>query len=357
MAAVRKFLSSGDGPRRFWNIELKGKRYTVTSGLFFRKGRTQVKEFASTAEAQAGHDKAIRQRLTAGYLEITPRPVSPLQKALEDALEADPDDLTGHMAYADYLMEQLEDTGCEEQSKSCPPEPADGHLPDRRQRDPSLLTAPGHTINLSGTKHPPPRGTFVPTDGSVTRWIDQLPLGDPEAVRGLWERYFRRLVGLARKKLADAPHGMADEEDVALSAFDSFCRNARQGRFPDLADRDGLWRILVVMTARKAGHLRRDETRLKRGGGKGTAEGDERGDRPLEEALSREPDPATAALAADEHRRLMDTLGDDDLRRVAQRRMEGDSVEEIAALLGYAPRSIKRKLRLIRETWERELDA
>ena len=194
----------------------------------------------------------------------------------------------------------------------------------------------------------------MPSDGSVTRWIDQLPLGDSAAVQQLWQRYFHRLVGLARKKLADAPRGMADEEDVALSAFDSFCRQAEQGRFPDLADRDGLWRLLVVMTARKAGHLRRDETRQKRGGGRGTEEG-ETSDRRLEEILSREPDPGMAALAADEHRRLMDLLGDDELRRVAQRRMEGDSVEEIAKLFGYATRSIKRKLQLIRETWEREL--
>jgi DNA-directed RNA polymerase specialized sigma24 family protein len=194
----------------------------------------------------------------------------------------------------------------------------------------------------------------MPSDGSVTRWIDQLQVGDAVAVRQLWQRYFHRLVGLARKKLADAPRGMADEEDVALSAFDSFCRQAEQGRFPDLADRDGLWRLLVVMTARKAGHLRRDEARLKRGGGRVTEDG-ETSDRRLEEILSREPDPAMAALAADEHRRLMEALGDDELRRVAQRRMEGDSVEEIAEKMGYAARSIKRKLQLIRETWEREL--
>ena len=196
----------------------------------------------------------------------------------------------------------------------------------------------------------------MPSDGSVTRWIDRLPMGDGAAVRQLWHRYFHRLVSLARKKLADAPRGMADEEDVALSAFDSFCRQAEQGRFPDLADRDGLWRLLVMMTARKAGHLRRDETRQKRGGGQVTAaEDDDRSDRRLEEILSREPDPGMAALAADEHRRLMDLLGDEELRQVAQRRMEGDSVEEIATLFGYAARSIKRKLQLIREIWEREL--
>ena len=60
--------------------------------------------------------------------------------------------------------------------------------------------------------------------GSVTRWIGQLQTGDPAAAQLLWDRYFRRMVGLARKKLEGAKRGAADEEDVALSAFDSFCR-------------------------------------------------------------------------------------------------------------------------------------
>ena len=196
----------------------------------------------------------------------------------------------------------------------------------------------------------------MPSDGSVTRWLDQLHRGDAAAASQLWDRYFHRLVALARKKLADAPRGMADEEDVALSALDSFCRDAEKGRFPDLEDRHDLWHILVVITVRKAGHLRRDETRQKRGGPVHEAEEGESTDRRLEELLSREPDPGTAALAADEHRRLMGLLGDDELRRVAQRRMDGGSVEEIARELGYAPRSIKRKLHLIREIWQKESD-
>ncbi len=181
-----------------------------------------------------------------------------------------------------------------------------------------------------------------------------MPSEGPAAVEELWRRYFRRLVGLASKKLADAPRRAADEEDVALSAFGSFCRLAEAGRFPDLADRDGLWRLLVVITARKASHLRRDEARQKRGGGLGTqTEGD---DAPsLEEALSREPDPELAALAAVEHRRLMAMLPNEELRSVAGWRLEGCSVEEIAGKLGYAARSVKRKLRLIRDVWGKEL--
>src|SRR5437660_1244008 len=103
--------------------------------------------------------------------------------------------------------------------------------------------------------------------GSVSNWLDQLREGSDQAATRLWEHYFQRLVGLARTALRGAPRRMADEEDVVLSAFNSFCRGVEQGRFPDLRDRDGLWRLLVTLTARKAAHLRRDERRLKRGGG------------------------------------------------------------------------------------------
>jgi DNA-directed RNA polymerase specialized sigma24 family protein len=193
----------------------------------------------------------------------------------------------------------------------------------------------------------------VSSEGSVTRLLAPLQAGDSDAVRQLWQRYFSRLVGLARVKLAGTPRRVADEEDVALSALHSFCRHAQHGCFPDLDDRDDLWRLLAVLTVRKAGHLRRDQGRLKRGGAAQVEAGDEDRDL-LKEARSREPDPALAALAADQHRHLMGLLTDD-LREVALLRMEGDSVEEIAERQGYASRSIKRKLQLIRGLWEREL--
>ena len=59
---------------------------------------------------------------------------------------------------------------------------------------------------------------------------------------------------------------MADEEDAALDAFNSFLAGVVRGRFPQLNDRDDLWRLLVVLTVRKAIGQRRDLTRQKRGG-------------------------------------------------------------------------------------------
>jgi DNA-directed RNA polymerase specialized sigma24 family protein len=185
------------------------------------------------------------------------------------------------------------------------------------------------------------------SEGSVTRWLPPLQAGDPAAVQQLWERYFRRLVGLARLKLRGAPCCAAYEEDVALSAFASFCRNAERGRFPALADRDGLWRLLVTITVRKAAHLRRDEGRRSPPGGGGEAA--------LAAVLSREPSPAFAAQAAEQYRRLLRMLGDEELRRVAVGRLEGYTVEEVAGKLGCAPRSVKRKLRLIRSLWEKDM--
>src|SRR4028119_1989180 len=91
--------------------------------------------------------------------------------------------------------------------------------------------------------------------GSITHRIDALRAGDPAAAQLLWERYFDRLVRLARTRLRATGRSSAeaDEEDAVLSAFDSFCAGAVRGRFPQLTDRDDLWRLLVVITPPK-GH-------------------------------------------------------------------------------------------------------
>src|SRR5262245_41879020 len=90
------------------------------------------------------------------------------------------------------------------------------------------------------------------SQGSVTRWLTALKGGDEAASQALWERYHRQLVTLAKKKLGAAPRREADEEDVVQNAFRSFFRGVAGGRFPELHDRDNLWRLLVVITARKA---------------------------------------------------------------------------------------------------------
>jgi DNA-directed RNA polymerase specialized sigma24 family protein len=196
------------------------------------------------------------------------------------------------------------------------------------------------------------------TEGSVTHWLTLLKAGDREAVQPLWERYFRLLATRAQAALARAPRPIADGEDVALSAFDSFCRNAERGRFPRLNDRHGLWRLLLHITARKAAHLIRDEGRARRGGGQVCTWTDFRhddGEAFLPDVVDAEPTPELAAQAAEEYRLLLNKLGHDDLRAIAVCQMEGYTVDEIAAQLECSPRTVARKLVLIRDLWNREV--
>src|SRR5262249_49457856 len=152
----------------------------------------------------------------------------------------------------------------------------------------------------------------------------------------------------------------ADEEDVALSAFDSFCRGAEQGRFPQLLDRDELWHLLFVITVRKASDLVELECRQKRGGGEVRGDsafadcpdstGVEAG---IGQVVGSEPTPEFAAQVADECRHLLALLDDDELRSIALWKMEGYTNDEIAEKLGYVTTTIERRLRLIRSIWEK----
>ena len=134
-----------------------------------------------------------------------------------------------------------------------------------------------------------------------------------------------------------------------------------RGRFPQLNDRQGLWQLLVVITARKVADMGERQRRLKRGGG-GT-----RGDSALiapattewgggwEQVIGNEPTPEFAAETAEECQRLLAKLTDDQLRSIAIWKMEGYTNDEIAGRLHCSPPTVGRRLRLIRQLWENEI--
>ncbi|MGN6132944.1 MAG: ECF-type sigma factor [Aureliella sp.] len=189
------------------------------------------------------------------------------------------------------------------------------------------------------------------TPGSVSHWILALKEGDSAAAQPLWERYYQRLVALARTRLDTIQRRVADEEDVVQNAFHSFFRALGQGRFPQLEDRDNLWRLLVVITAHKALKQVEHNNRQKRGGGENQLLAD---DAALLHCVGAEPTPDFAAQVAEEYRRLLDLLGDDSLRQVAVWKMEGYANDEIATMLDCSRRTVVRKLEAIRILWSQE---
>jgi DNA-directed RNA polymerase specialized sigma24 family protein len=202
----------------------------------------------------------------------------------------------------------------------------------------------------------------MPGEESVTHWIQQLPEGDRKGVQGLWERYFHRLVALARAKLKNLPRSAADEEDVALSVFDSVIRAVENRRFPKLDDRDDLWQVLVMVTRRKAAnryqHEARDKRDYRKTAGIPAAKDDSSScGQEFADLIGREPDPVFAATVAEECRRLLERLPNDGLRAIALAKMESYSNSEIAAQQQCSIATIERRLSWIRDVWQEDQPA
>jgi DNA-directed RNA polymerase specialized sigma24 family protein len=205
------------------------------------------------------------------------------------------------------------------------------------------------------------KGALMSSADSITHWLTQLQAGDADAATRLWEHYSEHMTNLARKRLAGTSQRMADDEDVASSAFCSFCAGVQANRFPNLEDRDSLWRLLVVITARKAIDLVEYNRRPKHGGGrlKGesaflSADGP---DNPggIDEVAGREQPPEFAAQVNDELERLLAILSEPELKQIARWKLENYANEEIATKLDCALRTIERKLQRIRDLWKHEV--
>jgi DNA-directed RNA polymerase specialized sigma24 family protein len=124
-----------------------------------------------------------------------------------------------------------------------------------------------------------------------------------------------------------------------------------------LSDRDNLWRLLVVITARKAIDVVKWEQRVGRGGGTvegesafmGASDGSVVG---LGQVVGDEPTPEFAAQVAEECQQLLDMLGDEELRAIAVWKMEGHTNQEIADRLDCSLAKVERRLGVIRKRWE-----
>jgi len=190
----------------------------------------------------------------------------------------------------------------------------------------------------------------------VSQWLLHLAEGDSNAAQKIWNDYFGKLVRLARRKLEGIPNRDSDEEDVALSAMNSFYQGLAQHKFDHLHNRDDLWKLLVTITVRKAAARRRSYFAQKRGGGlvRGESifkrEEDEQGG--LANILGTEPTPELAASVAENCQQMLDQLQDETLRQVALWTLEGYRTEEIAGKLGCVRRTVERKLERIREIWD-----
>lgn len=181
--------------------------------------------------------------------------------------------------------------------------------------------------------------------GSVSEWLAGLKTRDDRAVEQIWQRYYDQLVRLAQKNLGALPH-QEGAEDVALSAFKSFCLRAQQGKFPQLQDRDDLWKLLITITLRKAWRQRKREAKHVLNAG---------ADFLAEELAGEGPTPEMAAMVTDEFRRLFGLLNDPVVSAVVMMKLEGHTNQQVADIMEVSVATVERKLQLARKAWSAEL--
>lgn len=193
------------------------------------------------------------------------------------------------------------------------------------------------------------------TSDSFGNWLQRLQADNDDATQRLWEEYFQKLTVVARAKLPDMRRRAFDEEDIALSALQSFCNGIRAGRFPRLNDEGNLWALLVLITKRKAAHRIRDETAKKRGGGNLQGES-ALGQQGMLGFAANEPTTEFAAQMAEELDHLRELLDDDGLAQIALYRLQGFTNADIATKMDCVERTIDRRLALIRRIWVESVD-
>ncbi|SMP44010.1 RNA polymerase sigma factor, sigma-70 family [Neorhodopirellula lusitana] len=189
------------------------------------------------------------------------------------------------------------------------------------------------------------------------RWRLRLREGDSEATRRLWDMYFQRMVLLARKRLRGMSGLARDEEDVALSAFKSFCLGLQRGKYDAEHRSTNLWPLLVTITVRKAVDLIRYENRQKRSSKRESEASSVSTTAPVnvDELIASEPTPEQVALAAEAFENLLqmlDSTGDTSLRVIAIESLEGSSPSQIAMSLNCSTRTVQRKLQTVNALWE-----
>jgi RNA polymerase sigma factor (sigma-70 family) len=189
--------------------------------------------------------------------------------------------------------------------------------------------------------------------------MDELRNADEAAARRLWNYFFTRLYELARKRLRPETRRVYDEQDAAQSAFHSVCAGIAAGRFPDLRDRQSLWHLLLVITARKVAHRQRHDRQQRRDVRRNLSDSiflpsdGAAGPAGVEMIASREPAPEFVAEFVETCETLYHSLDDPALRQVVELRMEGYTDAETAERLKCSRRTVQRRLEVIRRHWGR----
>lgn len=194
--------------------------------------------------------------------------------------------------------------------------------------------------------------------GSVTGWIERVRFGEDSKLEPIFERYFARLQEFAKPRIRSGSRVVSSEDDVALSVLRSLWEGLQRGSFGYVKNRRDLWSLLIRVSVRKIIDNQRRLTR--RGMGRMEVRSCDVEARridtlknPILERLAFEgDDPARVAHVVELSQTFLARLDGDEMRNVALLKIQGYTAAEIAREISKSTRTVERKLRIIRQTWD-----
>lgn len=178
--------------------------------------------------------------------------------------------------------------------------------------------------------------------------MTQLKSGDQDSAGVVFNKYARRLIGLAASRLPAPVRAKEDPEDAVMSAFKSFFNRQKKGEFQP-EDWDELTTLLTYLTVCKVDRRIRKYLAGKRDVRReSSAAANDDGETSDFPAAAPDPTPAEAAMVADTVRELMVRLDPTD-QEILTLRLQGYTTAEIAAAVGRSERTIFRVLDSIRD--------
>ena len=193
--------------------------------------------------------------------------------------------------------------------------------------------------------------------------IRKLKAGDKSAADSLIDKYYERVVAVARRRIGDRNFRGDGSEDVAMSVFESLWARANSGYFKsdDLIDAEEFWRLLCVMIRNKTEDHARRQFSKKRGGGEVRGESvfvkaGQDNKFGIGDFSQVELTPEEEAEFRDNFVALLNFLPEPSLHEVVSLRLQGHSILEIAEHFDKSDRWVKRKLALVRQIWSEKID-
>ncbi len=180
--------------------------------------------------------------------------------------------------------------------------------------------------------------------------MELLRSGDQQAAELIFNKYCRRLIGLAASRLPAPVRAKEDEQDAVQSAFKSFFNRQKNGTL-EPEDWDELGTLLTYLTMCKVDRRIRKYLAEKRDIRRESAamSGDTENDTgPKWEAAALDPTAEEKAAAEETLNELLKKLSPLDQELVTLR-LQGYQVSEIAERIGKDERTVYRVLSIVRD--------